>query len=672
MQQLRFRQVHLDFHTSPYIPAIGAAFDKGQFQDALKRGHVDSITCFGICHHGWNYNDTSVGKRHPHLDFDLLRAQFEAAKEIDVNVPIYITAGISSRIGAEHPGWREITSDGGLGGWSCAPLEAGFKKLYFNSSYTDHLCELIVEIVRQFPDCDGVFLDIIKQGECCCEVCMDLMERGDLDPTNSADRQKMAQQALLRYYGMSTAAARCDNPDMPVFHNSGHITRGRRELLPFFSHLELESLPTGHWGYDHFPMSAKYCGNLQHDRLGMTGKFHTTWGEFGGYKHPNALRYECAAMLAYGAKCSVGDQLHPSGRMDPSTYANLGVAYAEVEEKEPWCVETTNIADIAVLSCEAVNGRSDDSAAADEGATRILLEGHFLFDVIDADMPLDGYSIIILPDSVVVDNALVGKLNAFTASGGRLLLTSMAGQLADGQGQAFDIGARGEGGSPHQPDYIVPIPELAPDFVSEPIVMYLPSQRITASDGATSLGKVWDPYFTRSYRQYCSHQHAPPQTAASGYDCGTLNPPYMYLAHPVFTLYRASGAVALKHYVTAAIRKLLGDACSLTTSLPSTARVSLMAQPQQNRYVLHLLFANTVNRGGPLSAPVIPIPLKPVEVIEDLLPLRQTQLSVRLPEDIKRVSLEPQGEDLAFAATAGTVQLEIDEFTCHQMVVLHY
>ena len=116
MQQLRFRQVHLDFHTSPDIPAIGAAFDKEQFQDALKRGHVDSITCFGICHHGWNYNDTSVGKRHPHLDFDLLRAQFEAAKEIDVNVPIYITAGISSRIGAEHPEWREITSDGGLCG----------------------------------------------------------------------------------------------------------------------------------------------------------------------------------------------------------------------------------------------------------------------------------------------------------------------------------------------------------------------------------------------------------------------------------------------------------------------------------------------------------------------------------------------------------------------------
>ena len=40
MKELRFRQVHLDFHTSPHIPAIGAKFDKKQWQDALKKAHV--------------------------------------------------------------------------------------------------------------------------------------------------------------------------------------------------------------------------------------------------------------------------------------------------------------------------------------------------------------------------------------------------------------------------------------------------------------------------------------------------------------------------------------------------------------------------------------------------------------------------------------------------------
>ncbi len=60
--------------------------------------------------------------------------------------------------------------------------------------------------------------------------------------------------------------------------------------------------------------------------LGMTGKFHTTWGEFGGYKHPNALRYEAGLSIANGAKCSIGDQLHPEGLMDKATYELIGAA----------------------------------------------------------------------------------------------------------------------------------------------------------------------------------------------------------------------------------------------------------------------------------------------------------------------------------------------------------
>ena len=73
-KQLRFRQVHLDFHTGPAIQEIGARFEKAQFQEALKKGHVDSITCFSSCHHGWSYHPTDVGGMHPNLTF---RRQYE-------------------------------------------------------------------------------------------------------------------------------------------------------------------------------------------------------------------------------------------------------------------------------------------------------------------------------------------------------------------------------------------------------------------------------------------------------------------------------------------------------------------------------------------------------------------------------------------------------------------
>jgi len=676
MHKLRYRQIHLDFHTSPVIPEIGVKFDKQQWQDALKLGHVDSITCFGICHHGWNYNDTTVGERHPHLDFDLLRAQYDACKEIDVNVPIYITAGINNRVAEAHPEWRMITHDGTLGGWTKSPLQAGFKTLCFNSPYMDHLCELIEEIVKQYPDCDGIFLDIIHQGQCCCTWCLESMAASGLDPENEADRIETSKQALLRYYEMSTAACRCENPDMPVFHNSGHITRGDREVLKHFSHLELESLPTGGWGYDHFPLSAKYCKNLDLDYLGMTGKFHTTWGEFGGYKHPNALRYECAAMLAFGSKCSVGDQLHPSGEMDTSTYGIIGEAYAEVEAKEAWCNDATNVAEIAVLSSAAVNPGDDRNNQADDGATRVLLESHFLFDVVDADMPFDPYRLIILPDNAHIDDAIVQKLNTFTAGGGKLLLSGTSGMVRDKGYQAFDIGAEGWGDSPYQPDYIVPGPELELADVKHPLVMYLPSQRVKAlGDGkGKSLAKIVDPYFNRTYDHFCSHQHAPPQPEPSGYDAAILNNEYLYMAHPVFSHYRATGAVSHREYVVNAIKLHLGDEPWLTTNLPSTARVSLTEQPGENRYVLHLLYANTIARGGSIgdTAGFIMRRSQTIEIIEDLVPLHDTEVSLSLPRTVKRVSLEPQGEDLPFREDGGRIALTVDKFACHQMVVLHY
>ena len=66
------RQVHLDFHTSECIDGIGSMFDKKQFQRCLKKGHVNSITVFAKCHHGWAYFPSKTNEIHPGLNgFDL-------------------------------------------------------------------------------------------------------------------------------------------------------------------------------------------------------------------------------------------------------------------------------------------------------------------------------------------------------------------------------------------------------------------------------------------------------------------------------------------------------------------------------------------------------------------------------------------------------------------------
>ena len=96
--KLRFRQVHLDFHTSERIDDVGKNFDKEQFKTALKTGHINSITLFSKCHHGWSYHPSKANEMHPHLDFDLLKCQIEAAHEIGVKTPVYISAGYDEKV----------------------------------------------------------------------------------------------------------------------------------------------------------------------------------------------------------------------------------------------------------------------------------------------------------------------------------------------------------------------------------------------------------------------------------------------------------------------------------------------------------------------------------------------------------------------------------------------
>jgi hypothetical protein len=493
---------------------------------------------------------------------------------------------------------------------------------------------------------------------------MALMEKNGWDAQKPEDRAKCADHVLMQYFERTTAAARVHDPSMPVFHNSGHITRGNRSILQYFSHLELESLPTGGWGYDHFPVSAKYVAKLPHDFLGMTGKFHTAWGEFGGFKHPNALRYECGAMIAMNAKCSVGDQLHPEGMLDDSTYDIIGTAFKDVAEKEPWCENAEPVADVAILSSEAVHGSKGNGTDADTGAARVLLQSHVLFDVVDPEMAFDGYKLLILPDNITLNATLKEKLDAYMAQGGALLLSGKSGLSQQGQQFLFDIGAEYKGESEFSPDYILPEKAFAPEFVHTPFIMYGSGQRIRAS-GGTSVGKVIDPYFNRTYRHFCSHQHAPNRPEASSFDCGVVKDSIMYLAHPVFTIYKKYGAVAYRQYIRNCIDHMLTGAKTIETNCPSQARVMLNHQPHMRRYVLHILYAPRELRGYFFD--------NPIEVIDEIPPLYDIDVSLSLPVSIQHAALQPQGAPVPLNFTnEHTLQLHLDVIQCHQMVELRY
>ena len=102
-------------------------------------------------------------------------------------------------------------------------------------------------------------------------------------------------------------------------------------------------------------------------------------------------------------------------------------------------------------------------------------------------------------------------------------------------------------------------------------------------------------------------------------------------------------------------------------------RVSLLEQKEERRYIVHALYANTMLRGMKSDA-FVPgaYPTAPVEVIEELNPIHDVKFSFRLPREIKRITLEPQGLEVPFQNCNGQISITIDKLICHQMIVLHY
>ena len=665
MNFLPQRQVHLDFHTSENIDGIGSRFDKKQFQSCLKKGHVNSITVFAKCHHGWAYFPSETNEMHPGLHgFDLLSAQLEACKEIGVQAPIYISAGFDQKYIVEHPEhlvvwpWGAETPEVGVdeNGFKYFKDRPGFRTICFNTPYLEVLAQQVKEVVKKF-DPIGIFLDIVAPRVCYCENCKKDVEALGLDSSNPDNYWGVAQAVHKKYYETINAAARSVKPDVRIFHNGGHIACGKRERAYANTHLELESLPTGGWGYDHFPKSAKYVKHLGLDYLGMTGKFHGTWGEFGGFKHPNALKYEVALSLANGAKCSIGDQMHPYGFLDDATYELIGTAYAEAEKVEKYCYDVDVVADIGVLEKECfIETATSAGTPSDAGANRMMLEGKYLFENLDPQCEFSKYKLIILPDSIPVEGELKTKLQEYVKGGGKVLCTGSSGVDENGE-FAFDLGVKYEGKSDINPSYYHPEYE-ALGLTSSNYVMYSVKHNVSYVSGKV-LGYVRDSFFNREPEHFCSHKHTPFKTenAAPGIVIGKDGG---YIAWEIFSEYAEVGSFVLKEAVIKTIDEILGDGKSLKTNLPSGAVVTFNDQKEKSRFVLHTLYAAPVVRG------------KNTQIIEDLMPVYNTEFEIKTDKKIKAIKLVPQNKYILFKQKDGIVNFKIKEFTCNQIVVLKY
>jgi len=655
------RQVHLDFHTSPWIPDVASEFDAREFAKTFREARVESVTIFAKCHHGMSYYPTKTGTMHPALrGRDLMGEMMEALHRENIRCPIYTTVGWEEDVAHRFPAWRQLRKNGTFAETNAVGQAPGRWKFlnFVHPDYQDYIEAHVREILGAY-EVDGLFFDILffDGDSCWSEESVAFREQHHLlgtDPGTQAKFENAAQAAFTRRF---TDLIRGLRPEASVFYNSANRPSvdsrfGLRQRHADSSHFEIESLPSGFWGYQHFPRLARLISNYGKSWLGQTGRFQKMWGDFGGIKPQAALEYECFRSQALGGGNSVGDQLPPRGRLDVAAYRLIGAVYAQCETAEAFYEGSQSLPQVGVLIPHYPGLDETETGKSEEGVVQMCDETHYDSVLLDDAASPDGLPLLILPDSVVITPRLKTTLAEYYQKGGRLILSYRSGFDAEGKWALDFLPLTFAGGVTKYPTYWRARASFDPALALSDRVFYQQGLQVLAGAKTEVLIDRVLPYFKRTDLHFSSHFQTPPVAEVDQYPAVIAGERFVYFSDPVFREYRQAGNIAARDGWKQAMARLVGEA-PFGSGLPTT----VLSVPRRRGTDLILSLLHYIPLRKALD----------IDVIEERMSFAGQIL--RLPPAAKTVRVYGGGElapatkgGFALPTAEGRLLLEVPDF----------
>jgi hypothetical protein len=325
--------------------------------------------------------------------------------------------------------------------------------------------------------------------------------------------------------------------------------------------------------------------------------------------------------------------MHPRGRLDAAVYRTIGEAFSDVAAKQPWCQGAQAVTEVALVLL-------GEKHAGHDGAMEMLLEEQAQFDIIEPWMDFSPYQVLVIPDRTDPAPELVEKLREHLAAGRGLIFSHEALlDRATGEFALSDLlGVSYQGPSPFSPDFFRPLGPIAegipPDFLQ---VMVGGSSAVTPAADAQVLAEVWDPYFNRTWEHYVSHSYTPADKRAER-PGAVRRGQVIYLYGAVFSAYWDRGDLNLRRLVRNCLRLLLPEPLVRTTA-PATSEVTVTRLGEQT--MVHVVNYHSLRR------------TVHSETLDDIPPLRDVEITLRLPAAPRRVYQAPDQEPLEFTYEGG-------------------
>ena len=653
-----WRKVHLDFHNSQHILSIGKQFDADEFGDRLTEGHVDSIVVFAKDMHGYFYYPSDYGPVHPGLRFDLLGKQIEACRKRGITVSAYYCVTWDNFLAELHPEWLVWKRDrttylptfDATPGWTALCLsDQDFVQLAL-----DHSRELLERY-----ELDGIWYDmpLPRGGECFCRNCLAALRGRGEDPFDASVQRQHKQNLLVDFMRRAYEQAQVIRPGCHVDQNNQtRLGLGGRAL--YMSNIDIEALPTASWGYMYFPTNARYARTFGTSVCGMSGRFHRAWADFGGLKHPNQLRSELPSIVANGAQCSIGDQMPPSGRLDPAVYQTIGQAYTEIEQQEPYLDRAAPVTEAAIVVAgnplEDVGQAGESSiGAAVYGLAKLLIELHVQFDIVEPNADLARYRLLVLPDELLVDEQMATSLRAYVAGGGAILASHNALRVESTNTiWAENLGIAYRGESPFAPAYLKLGPALGEGLPDYEYALYDGAAQWEPTRPDVVLAQLGEPLFQRGPAHYTSHAQTPFDHLTE-YAALVTEGRIGAAAFPLGASYYRHGYWIYREVFRRLLSRVLPERL-VETSAPLSAEVTITHQAAGEthpaRWMVHVVNFSP-NRRSPEHC----------EYLEDPIPLRDVRISLHTGDAFTRAYLAHDGSPLQLRSVVGGSEVTLPE-----------
>jgi hypothetical protein len=657
-----WRKIHQDFHNSVHVPKIGDKFSANEWGDRLLAGNVDAIVVFAKDMHGLFYYPSQHGPVHPGLSFDLLGEQVKACRARKIAVYAYYCVTWDHNMAEKNPAWRVIKRDGSdympkvgqTPGWTALCL-----------AHEDYL-KLMDDHAREFVskyEIDGAWFDMAEpiSHECFCPECKRQLVAAGKDPADAEAQRAHKNQLFLSWHKRIREVVRAARPGCQTdFNDIGLACVSQR--APLLDNIDIEALPTGGWGYFYAPAQIRYQRTFGIPVYGMTGRFVTSWADFGGLKLPEQLDVELASIVANAARCDVGDQMPPSGRLDPAVYHVIGKSFGKIKTLEPWLEGASPVAEAAMLIPAVPFDRLRDDYLY--GVTKLMLEARLQFDVVEPGQEWERYGLVVLPDAYRPEAATAERLHAYIAKGGSVLVIHDAGLLAGSETSWLArYGLTYAGASPFKPAYMVPTAPFTGDIPAYEYALYDGAAQWKSVAPAVSLAALGEPLFQRSGKQFTSHKQTPFDHVTE-YAAVARSGRVGLLAFPAgasyyrngYWVYRAAFERLLSEIMPA---RLVETDAPLSTELTVTHQLADAAAKRAERYLVHV-----INWSANRKAPPHP------EVFESPAPLRDVRVRLNLPLKVSAARAVVAGEKLRARAVKGGVEVVVPRVSIHEVVAL--